>query len=166
MFSEKIPVQDPITGMMVKKHLKPYMVTQLSILIERNNLILSPYDSHIFKQLIDYRIEKITQSGVPVYTSVNEHFVDALGLAYLAFVQNFPELTNLVKEAEHRPCIKIFDKSPLASYAKKDLDNPWDSRGSFESPDEAWQKVPMNEPLISTKKKAFSKSNWFKRSMF
>lgn len=89
---------DPITKEMDRKPLKPFMVNQLTLAFERDRMILSPYDDVLLKQLIDYEVEKITEAGVPKYTSENEHFVDALGLAYLAMVLEFKDLTGTVEE--------------------------------------------------------------------
>lgn len=90
------------------------MVTQLQIAFEREMMMLSPFDEVLHKQLIDYSVEKISMSGQPVFTSENEHFVDALGLAYLAMVQNFPEITNMLKEPETTTKVE-FSKRTLGS---------------------------------------------------
>ncbi len=97
-FSNKIDIRDPITKEVEKKPLKPFMVNQLQIAFERDRLILSPYDNILTKQLVDYEVEKITDAGVPKYTSENEHFVDALGLAYLAMVLEFKDLTGVIED--------------------------------------------------------------------
>lgn len=99
-FSNKLDVMDPITKEVEKKPLKPFMVNQLQIAFERNRLIMSPYDTILSKQLVDYEVEKITDAGVPKYTSENEHFVDALGLAHLAMVLEFKDLTGVVQDVE------------------------------------------------------------------
>lgn len=77
------------------------MVNSLVKVFEDHRMILSPFDDILHKQLIDYCVDKVTQSGLPVYTSKNEHFVDALGLAYLAMVLKFPEVAGFIKEIEH-----------------------------------------------------------------
>ncbi|MGL4877998.1 hypothetical protein [Paraclostridium dentum] len=97
-FSNKLDIMDPITKETEKKPLKPFMVNQLQIAFERDRLVLSPYDTILSKQLIDYEVEKITEAGIPKYTSENEHFVDALGLAYLAMVLEFKDLTGVVED--------------------------------------------------------------------
>lgn len=89
---------DPITKEMDKKPLKPFMVNQLQIAFERDRMVLSPYDNVLAKQLIDYEVEKIGANGNPVFTSENEHFVDALGLAYLAMVLEFKDLTGTIED--------------------------------------------------------------------
>lgn len=99
-FKQVLDVTDPVTFETTKQPLKPFMVTQLQIAFEREMMMLSPFDETLHKQLIDYRVEKIGANGQPVFTSENEHFVDALGLSYLAMVLEFKELTNMIKEPE------------------------------------------------------------------
>lgn len=99
-FRNSLEVTDPITFAKTKEPLKPFMVTQLQIAFERDMMILSPFDEVLHKQLIDYEVEKINADGTPKFTSENEHFVDALGLAYLAFVLEFPELARTIKMPE------------------------------------------------------------------
>ena len=99
-FKNSIDIIDPITFETNREPMKPFMVNQLAIAFERERMILSPFDEVLHKQLIDYSVEKISQSGQPIFTSENEHFVDALGLAYLAMVLEFKELTNMMKDPE------------------------------------------------------------------
>ena len=99
-FANRLDIMDPITKEIERKPLKPFMVNQLQIAFERDRMILSPYDEVLFKQLIDYEVEKITEAGMPKYTSENEHFVDALGLAYLAMVMEFKQLTGVMKDLD------------------------------------------------------------------
>jgi replicative DNA helicase len=99
-FAQSIDVVDPITFETNKEPLKPFMVNQLQIAFERDKMILSPYDTTLAKQLTDYEVVKMTEAGVPKYTSENEHFVDALGLAYLAMVLEFKNLTGMIQEPE------------------------------------------------------------------
>lgn len=99
-FSNKVEVLDPVTGEVDNKAMKPFMVSQLQIAFERENLILSPYDEVLYKQLVDYEVEKIAQNGNPTFTSEDEHFVDALGLAYLAMVMEFKQLTGVMKDID------------------------------------------------------------------
>ena len=96
-FSNKIEILDPITKEIDKKPMKPFMVNQLTLSFERDRIIMSPYDEVLKKQLTDYEV-KVTENGTPKYSSENEHFVDALGLAHLAMVLEFKNLTGIVEE--------------------------------------------------------------------
>ena len=100
-FKQTLEIIDPATKEVTKEPMKPFMVNQLTIAFERNMLMLSPFDETLYKQLIDYSIVRISQNGTPVFSSENEHFIDALGLAYLAFVLEYPKLTKTVKKLEH-----------------------------------------------------------------
>lgn len=98
-FKNVIEVINPVTKEKTKEPLKPFMVNQLQIAFEREKMILSPFDETLHKQLIDYEVVRQGANG-PVFSSENEHFVDALGLAYLAFVLEFSELTDSIKKPE------------------------------------------------------------------
>lgn len=110
-FKQKIDIQDPVNFTIHSEPLKPFIITQLQIAFERERLLLSPFDDVLHKQLIDYEVVKLSASGDPIFTSVNEHFVDALALANLAFVLEFPALTNVIKTTEVKAIIEHSNRS-------------------------------------------------------
>lgn len=110
-FKQALEIIDPVTKELNKKMLKPFMVTQLQIAFEREGIVLSPFDEVLYSQLINYEIKRISQYGDPVYSDKDEHFVDALGLAYLAFVLEFPDLTNAIKKIKRSTLIQHTSKS-------------------------------------------------------
>lgn len=119
-FSEKLEIYDPVTGEKTNKPFKQFMITQLQIAFERENLVLSKYDEVLYKQLIDYEVKTDKEgnpvksaSGQPIFTSKNEHFVDALGLAYLAMVLEFPELAGTIQNFEVSSAIEISNKKMI-----------------------------------------------------
>ena len=99
-FKNVIEVINPVTKELVKEPMKPFMVNQLQIAFERSKMMLSPFDEVLHKQLVDYEVVRQGTNG-PVFTSKDEHFVDALGLSYLAFVLEFSELTDSIKKPEN-----------------------------------------------------------------
>lgn len=99
-FKQTLDIQDPVEKTVRREPMKPFMVNQLARAFERDQILLSPFDEVLHKQLVDYCVDHLSQGGQPVYTSKNEHFVDALGLAYLAFVLNFPLITGAIKKPE------------------------------------------------------------------
>lgn len=137
-FAQSLPIPDPITKVTTKKPMKPFMVNMLAQAFERHKIILSPYDTLIHRQLINYHVVRIGSNGVPVYGSNDEHFVDALGLAYLAFVLEFPEITKAIKKIQ-----------PAATTIKKSLFNPG-ARGIGElkkieyKNKDLWKKLPAD----------------------
>lgn len=156
-FSQKIPVIDPVTKEAHQEQVKQLMVNQLKLTLERDRLILSPFDDTLHKQLVDYSVERITQAGLPVYTSKNEHFVDALGLAHLAFVLKFPDLTGAIKEVQNssiiltaKDLLTTRDANAALRSISLPTNNPWkDIRQVGKEPGERpgdyqkWVKVPM-----------------------
>ena len=88
-FSQNIEITDPVTKQIEKAPMKPFMVNQLAITFERGNMILSPFDETLHKQLVDYSVEKISANGKPIYTSINEHFVDIIFLGFEGASQTF-----------------------------------------------------------------------------
>lgn len=95
-FSENREIRDPGTGEIEAKPVKPWMVSQTQVLFGRDRIMLSKHDDVMWKQLENYRVEKVSANGQPRFTSVNEHAVDALMLCVLAVVDKFPELTKFI----------------------------------------------------------------------
>ena len=129
-FSNTIKITDPITFEEVNEPLKQLMVNQLTLSFERDRIILSPFDPVLHKQLVAYEVERIAQNGRPVYTSKDEHFIDALGLAHLAFVLEFKELTKTIKDIETSSKIAFSNKSLGTSGLNKMLN---EIQGSYSS---------------------------------
>ena len=71
---------------------------------------------------MDYEVEKVSASGVPIYTSENEHFVDALGLANLALVLEFKDLLGIVKEMKTSNRVEVIHKSFGTALVDRDLE--------------------------------------------
>jgi replicative DNA helicase len=99
-FSQKIPVVDPATREIDNKDAKNFMINQTSIILERNQLVLSLFDDMIWKQMMNYQVVRISQTGKPIYTSVNEHSLDAMMLTILGFTIEYPELTKIIDKPE------------------------------------------------------------------
>ena len=170
-FKNTLDVIDPVKRTMTKENLKPFMVNQLALAFERERIMLSPFDENLHKQLVAYCVERITEAGLPKYTSKNEHFVDALGLAYLAFVLKFPDITQGIKKIENSSKIE-HSQVQLGVTSTHDLSapisNPWknlnqigkdpgERRGDYQQ----WVKVPMG-----AKKPSFSsRSSWGSRGI-
>lgn len=152
-FKQTLEIVDPITFEATKQPMKPFMVTQLQIAFEREQMILSPFDEVLHKQLIDYCVEKVSASGQPVFTSENEHFVDALGLAYLAMVLEFKELTNMLKDAETTTKVK-FSSTTIGSAGLASVFN--------EAEKSAQQYDNLMHPQIDTSERPGDRQSHFK----
>ena len=156
-FSNKLPIPDPVTKTVTMEPMKPFMVNQLTIAFERGRIMLSPYDDTLYKQLIDYSVVRIGANGQPVFTDENEHFVDCLGLAYLAFVLEFPDITKTVKQLDFTSKIIMSDRkigadsSVNLSFMKNGVQNPWLNKVDFSErrgERQTYFKVPLGKPLV------------------
>ena len=142
-FSESKSVVDPWTKISEKKPIKPFMVNQLALLFERDRIIINDNDELIIRQLENYRVVKRTVSGVPVFTSEDEHAIDCMMLCVLAFVEHFPGIIATV--AEVKPSTKILPirtvaENPLKKVVNKSISDmilerekdylKWDEPGS------------------------------------
>ena len=95
-FSQKIEVTDPYTRKKDSKDLKPFMVNNSVNLFEKGTIVLDPKDKNMIQQLEEYRVKSISSSGKPIYTDENEHAIDSMNLALLAFEQHHGELLRKV----------------------------------------------------------------------
>lgn len=177
-FSESIEVRDPATREIDKKDAKSFMVNQTAIVLERDQILLSPFDDLIWKQMQNYQVVKRTAHGKPIYTSEYDHALDALMLTILAFTLEFPEITKILEEVrvarkayrinsneEERLKKQLFDRDKdIFDYKKaKRLREPRDN------PRWHWERVPLGY----TKRKSsaglargisLSSKNQFRRS--
>ncbi|MCU5224202.1 phage terminase large subunit family protein [Bacillus tropicus] len=99
-FSQNIEIIDPGTREVDYKDAKNFMVNQTSILLDRNQIVVSPFDDMVWKQMMDYQVVRISQSGKPIYTSENEHALDAFMLTILGFTIEFPNITQILEEIQ------------------------------------------------------------------
>ena len=173
-FKNMIDVPDPVRKTFHKEPLKPFMVNALAKCFEDGRMILSPFDDVLHKQLVDYTIERVTPTGTPVFTSKNEHFVDALGLAYLAMVLKFPDTAQFIKEIEHASGVIAetsgiaFNQGERALRSIESVRNPWGSKmptqigkqpGEREGDYQKWVKAPLRVERRSISSGAFSRSS-------
>lgn len=145
-FKQSLDIQDPITHEIEKKPLKLFMVNQLQVAFERDLIMLSPFDELLHKQLVDYEVVKFTgATHDPVFTSKNEHFVDALGLAYLAFVVEFNELIDMVRDTT----VKAVMQSSRVSFTKKSINDLY--KRANQNQEQVWYNkngaIPLSDPF-------------------
>lgn len=175
-FKNTLDIPDPIRRTIRKEPMKPFMVNALAKVIEEDRLILSPFDDTLHKQLVDYCVERISANGNPVFTSKDEHFVDALGLAYLAMVLKFPEVTQYIKKIDTSFSIAHTDNNIINNGIQRQIrsiesvknvwgnsqgmpkrigEGPGERRGNYQQ----WVKVPL--PTGPQRKSFASSSNSF-----
>jgi replicative DNA helicase len=90
--AENISIIDPITNKRTKMPIKPTMINNTALIIEKVKLAMNPFDKKIKEQLEDYRIKRRTQNGSYVYEDGNDHIIDALSRALLGFAKQYDAL--------------------------------------------------------------------------
>lgn len=96
-------VRDPISRVMEKKPLKPFLINMTTLLLERGQLrIPNRYvDETIHRQMTNYRVVRVSgKTNEPIYTSEDEHALDAMIFALYAFIEQYPDLVNTIYQAE------------------------------------------------------------------
>jgi hypothetical protein len=164
-FSQKIEIRDPGNRIIDSKEAKHFMVNQTSILLERDQIVLSPFDDMVWKQMMDYQVVRISQSGKPVYTSENEHALDAFMLTILGFTLEFPNITKILEEIKVARKALPFQNKVQESLQEKvfggyrDVYQPLKKKPEREEKDNPrwhWQKVALGY----SKKKASAAGLW------
>jgi hypothetical protein len=96
-------VRDPISRVYEKKPIKPFMVSQATIMLERGMLRIphKDHDEEIYRQMTNYTVERIAiKTGEPTFSSDDEHALDAMMLALLAFIIEMPEIAETIHEVQ------------------------------------------------------------------
>ena len=119
-FNESIEVVDPTDRTVSKKMAKHFMVNQTAILLERDQIQISENDREVYKQLINYRVVKKSSSGKPIYTSENEHALDAFMLTILCYTIEFPEIAKVLEKREFAKNIAKLNKK-ITSNKEEDI---------------------------------------------
>lgn len=120
-------VRDPISRVMEKKPLKPFLVNQTTLMLERGQIRIphKSIDETIHRQMTNYQVVKVSaNTGVPVYTDVDEHALDAMEFALLSFIDNFPDIVNSIFKPEmatNFKSIKTNYKDPLKQISHDDF---------------------------------------------
>lgn len=137
-------VIDPVTGEKNRKPLKPFMVNQLSILLERGNVILNENDEGIIKQLEGYRVVKTSRDGNPIFSEENEHAVDCLGFAVLAITDKYPELIKTISHYNAQNTVRF--KPPSKQSRRLNADDDY-----MDETDVIHEKTPLIKVPVGTK---------------
>ena len=94
-------VRDPWSREFDKKPIKPFMVNQATLLLERGMLRIphKDVDETLVRQMTNYQVERISpKTGEPTYSSEDEHALDAFMLSLLAFIIEMPDIAKTLEE--------------------------------------------------------------------
>lgn len=152
-FGSSHEVRDPISRVVEKKPMKPFLVNQTVLMLERGQLRLPDRhkDEVLFKQMNDYQVVRVSErTQQPSYTNKNEHALDAMMLALFAFIDEMPDLVNTVEKPKSAnqygmfkqryvdPLKQVFSSTPAVSTTE------WDEPG----------RPPLTKVPVGTRKSA------------
>jgi hypothetical protein len=134
MFNQNVDVIDPATHELAQKPLKHFMVNNGVWLFERDRILISAFDEMLYYQLQNYSVVRKSVSGAPIYTSKNEHALDAMMLSLAAFAIEFPEITQTIRNPDNTehvlrvpPPAKETAKAVFANMSGRSGSTPSDS---------------------------------------
>jgi replicative DNA helicase len=94
-------VRDPHSREFNKKPIKPFMVNQTTMILERGMLRIPSrdIDETILRQMTNYQVVRVSpKTGEPTYTDTDEHALDAMMLGILAFIIEMPEVAKTIEQ--------------------------------------------------------------------
>lgn len=109
-FGSNIDIIDPHTRIPSTKSVKPFMVQQTQIFLERDMLDISDHDTTLWRQMENYSVVRVTTNGQEVYTNTDEHALDALMLCVLAMTREFPELAKVIVRAHNATTMGVVER--------------------------------------------------------
>lgn len=96
-------VRDPHSREFDKKPTKAFMVNQTQLLLERGMLRIPhpKIDETISRQMTNYTVVRISpKTGEPTFSDEDEHALDAMMLALLAFINEMPDIARTIHEIQ------------------------------------------------------------------
>ena len=120
-YGGRIDVRDPISRQIESKPIKPWLVNQTNLLLERGQLRIPhiEIDETLSRQMMNFRVTKVTERGIPKYTSSDEHSLDAMIFALYGFMEEMPELVNILDKMEPARSIQLVKTSQRDSIRDK-----------------------------------------------
>jgi len=142
-FSGTIELPDPIhPATKIKKRFKPYMVQAVQRCLEEASFVLPMSEDEQAKlvgQFRGYMVEKQTAAKEPVFSSGNDHILDAAMLAILGFEHNFGLLARRTKIGTARIEYRAIARQPETFPQDESKTNkPGISFGRLRTPPRRW----------------------------
>jgi len=133
----KIEIKDPITGLMIKKAAKPFMVNcavrelearrlvlpaseDTQVLVESTDTQETGTSAGLVQQMRNFKIERVSSLGLPTYSQGDDHTLTAYMLAITGFLLEFSDMRRSNVDA------RIREVSPN----RPDEENEFDRRAS------------------------------------
>lgn len=96
-------VRDPYSREFDKKPIKPFIVNQTALLLERGQLMIPSknVDEVIQRQMTNYTVERVSpKTGEPTYSNEDEHALDGMMLGIFAFIDQMPDIVKTIEDVQ------------------------------------------------------------------
>jgi len=138
-------VRDPYSREFDKKPIKPFMVSQTTLILERGQLQIphKNIDEVIQRQMTNYTVERVSpKTGEPTYSNEDEHALDAMMLGIFAFIDQKPEIVQTIEDVKAArkvayadvkfvdPLGRIYKGHSNADRERKEYIDKWDEPGA------------------------------------
>lgn len=166
-YGETTEVRDPVTNMIEKKALKPFLINQTTLLLERGQLRI-PHQSIsdiIHRQMVNYQVVRVSEkTKEPVYSSDDEHGLDAMVFALYGFIEDYPQLINIIDDIRPETNMTTIRNQ---SYTHNPMDeielNPsksFDSKPKSDDGSPRYRKVPLGFSKRQKKQTTTNSLGW------
>ena len=128
-YGSSLEVEDPVTGVIEKKPLKPFLVNQTTLLLERGQLRIPHKDTSdiIRRQMTNFQVVKVSErTQEPTYSNTDEHGLDAMIFALYGFIQEYPNLVNTIDKRDIARRVMLAENrsvDPLQAMMKDRIQN-------------------------------------------
>lgn len=155
-------VRDPYSREFDKKPIKPFLVNQTTLILERGQLMIpSPsIDEVISRQMTNYTVERVSpKTGEPTYTNEDEHALDAMMLGIFAFIDQMPEIIKTIEDvqpAKNFGLAEVKFVDPLGRIYKEHSNTRNDVKEYIDKWDEPTAPPPRRTKIGGTRAGGFS----------
>jgi intein/homing endonuclease len=155
-------VRDPYSREFDKKPIKPFIVNQTTLILERGQLQIPSRakDETIARQMTNYTVERVSpKTGEPTYSNEDEHALDGLMLGILAFLDHHPDIVKTIIEVQPARTVAMANVKfvdPLGRIYKGHSNTQKDVQEYIDKWDEPSAPPPRKTSIGGTRNSSFS----------
>lgn len=155
-------VRDPYSREFDKKPIKPFLVNQTTLILERGQLQVPSrsIDETLARQMTNYTVQRVSpKTGEPTYSNEDEHALDGMMLGIFAFIDQMPEIIQTVEDVQPARTVgfsnvKFVD--PLGRIYKGHSNNQQEVQAYQDKWDEPTPAPPRKTSIGGKRDKGFS----------
>lgn len=149
-YGSSTEVRDPVTRQIEKKSLKPFLVNQTVLLLERGQLRLpnKNISEIIHRQMTNFQVVRVSErTQEPSYTNEDEHGLDAMIFGLYAFLEKYPDLMDTIVQTKYENAVATIrpGHQNIMDAINKQTETTFSRRVSSENdePEPRYRKVPL-----------------------